>query len=396
MVRVAAIIAMAAALCVAAPAHAATPFGQRVGVAFRVGGGPHADDSAFWQAGFGPWDASHPHPRIVSLFLRWNQVEPQPGVWNWGALASSYADARLHGYFILLRVVTGHSAPSWIYEAGGVKSVTLYNPDTAAYDYRFPVVWSKPYRHLINLLAQQIGSVLQTRFAASSETWGDFTAGVPVAAASDSGTEMALRQRLFYNRRSRAVWNAVTPEPPKGESRMALRADLTARAWEKGTAHYLAAIPSAPVVLALGGMFRDHGAHATIMAHTLFTASNAGHLVGMHTNFIPKPGVTADATTVAVGTWAQRFPKDADQLKAIRRSGGSVALQSAAYGGATPHSYAGWFTDPRSAYLWSLRNDLEAHWSHVQFFETSGVFAVPAIRSVLLTEVQPALVAAHS
>jgi hypothetical protein len=388
-------IVVLAAVCPASPARAATPYDQRVGVALRIGGGPRGDDSAYWQAGFGPWDGAHAHPRIVSLFFRWNQVEPKPGTWDWGRLANSYADARAHGYFIILRVVTGHFAPSWIYTTAGVTGVTLYDPDSGAYDYRFPVVWSKPYRHQIALLAQEIGSLLQTRFPGSTETWGDYTAGVPVAAASDNGTEMALRQRLFYNKRSRAVWNAVTPEPPRGESKMRLRSDLTAGAWEKGVAHYLAAITNAPVLLALGGMFKDHGAHATVMAHTLFTSANAGRLVGMHTNFIPDRGQDAGGAWVPTGPWGRRFPRDADQLKAIRRDGGAVALQSASYGGGTPHSYAGWFTNPQSAYVWALRNDLMTRWATARFFETSGVFANPAIAGVLLNEVQPALVAAH-
>jgi hypothetical protein len=376
-------------------ARAATPFDQRAGVAFRIGGVRYGDDSAHWQAQFGPWDASHPHPRIISLYYRWDQLEPRPGVWNWGKLAASYADARRHGYFIILRVVTGRYAPSWIYTAGGVPSVRLWVPSTGSYSLRFPVVWTKPYRHLITLLARQIGAQLATTYTGSTATWSDYTAGVPIAAASDDGTEMPFHGAIFYNRKSRTVWDTVTPTPPPGETKQQLRASLTAHAWRLGAAHYLDAIPNAPVLLALGQVFKDSASHAMEMAQTMFDGTHAGHLVGMHTDFIPADGPDSDGNRVPVGPWSQELPKDASQLATIRSLGGSIAEQSASFAGETAHSYRHTFTDPVVAFTWAMRQDLEPNWSQFRFFEVSGGFGNTTIRDLLLNDVQPFLLAAH-
>ena len=56
----------------------------------------------------------HPQLPIVSVMLFWNRVEPSAGVFDWGNLDASLADARDRGYRLIVRLMCGADAPSWM------------------------------------------------------------------------------------------------------------------------------------------------------------------------------------------------------------------------------------------------------------------------------------------
>src|SRR5205085_26429 len=56
-----------------------------------------------------------PDAKVISLTLHWNQLEPSRGAFNWGKLDASLKDAAARHYKVILRILCGFNAPSWIY-----------------------------------------------------------------------------------------------------------------------------------------------------------------------------------------------------------------------------------------------------------------------------------------
>ena len=55
--------------------------------------------------------AAHPQLAVISVMLRWFQSQPDESTYDWGNLDASLADARNHGYRLVIRIMCGGDAP---------------------------------------------------------------------------------------------------------------------------------------------------------------------------------------------------------------------------------------------------------------------------------------------
>jgi chitodextrinase len=287
----------------------------------------------------------HPDLHIVSLMLYWDQVEPTAGVYNWGNLDASLADARDRGYRLIVRVMCGADAPAWMASDPDhpVAFLDLLSPDTSYTSHpgeiHVPVPWDADLAwHYTNLM-----SALNDHLSGSDGaggTWADHVEFVPVAMPTMLGTEMQTGYGSgtytgvykgisgTYDRASvnRAEWDAHATSGSTSTTRQQSNRDNLEAAWRSAIAIQMAHLTAVPSAIAYGGLLGDGDAAAQRLAAD--EVSRYGdQLWSMTTNLQPK--VRSDGT---LGPYSEWNAPAAQTLRIALQNGGIVGFQTAGNG----------------------------------------------------------------
>jgi hypothetical protein len=291
----------------AAPAQAATslPAG---GVTARLSG----DTSAAFHR-------QHPDLGLVSIMLKWRQIEPTKGVYSWGKLDESLRDAKARGYRLIIRVMCGADAPAFL-GRDGANPVTMMNliaTDGQRRALRVPLPWDADllvhYKRMITALnahLQQTGLADQVYFV---------TSGMP----TELGTEMPMGYgRAGQAAANRAVWLRHSPSKGTPAQREAANRKALENAWVTSTREQLQTLTTTNTALALGGLFGDGYAAADRIVRALGTGE--GRLVVMTTNLQPK------VVGGQLRPWAEWNPGADRAMRTAIAQGVPVGFQTAA------------------------------------------------------------------
>jgi hypothetical protein len=285
------------------------------------------------------YHAAQPNLKLVSVMVNWKTVQPYPGSVNWSSLDKSMADARDHGYKLIVRVMCGSQSPSWLYSdvAHKVTPVHLIATDGGMHTVTAPLPWDPDLLyHYQNLVAS-----LQTWLSGSDGTLlgtrADHVLFVPIAMPTVQGTEMPLdygRGRFTGTYKgvwgtydvatvNRTEWLANAVSGTTATQRLASnRASLKA-AWMSAIDAHMRLLPSVPSAIAYGGLFGDAYAAAKQIAANV-VPKYPTRLWSMTNNLRPK--VYADGTLGPYRSW------DANADAALRYAigaGGVVGFQTA-------------------------------------------------------------------
>ena len=278
-----------------------------------------------------PEHAAHPELELVSAMAPWRAIEPSDDVFDWSQLEVNVADARERGYRLILRVMAGRVAPTWLAERGA-RTIEVYGSDPNAIDHcevvRAPVPWdpvlAEEYRELLGAL----GSWLRGSDGAGG-TRADHVALVPVAMPTVLGSEMTIAYGppgvcpagtaaagLDLPTVNRSAWDAVAAEPE--------RRALLERAWREAIDIHRSSLPPPTAsVIAYGHLF-DDGQAAALRIATDVVAQDPASLWSMYTNLQAK--VRPDGT---LGSWAEVCPRCHAVLRAAADAGGGIGFQLA-------------------------------------------------------------------
>ena len=108
-----------------------------------------------------------PEVRTADLVLKWAQLEPAPGTYDWSTLDNAVSRARLASGQLIVLLWTGQDTPHWLYNGGGGGGggdglgvpVLAHNRDSSAFvpDYTSPV-YQRRLRAVHSALARRIES----------------------------------------------------------------------------------------------------------------------------------------------------------------------------------------------------------------------------------------------
>jgi fibronectin type 3 domain-containing protein len=282
-----------------------------------------------------PEYALHPHLEIIALMLRWNQVQPSPGVFNWGNLDASLAHARDHGYKLIIRIMCGADAPAWLAtdSANPVDMLDLLSTEPNNPRYKgelfMPVPWDPD-------LAVHYGRLLDALNAHLVEgSWAPYVEFVPIAMPTMLGSEMQIGYGSgtytgvykgvsgTYNRATvnRAEWDAHAPSGSTSNEKQQANRDALEQAWHTAIDLHMNRL-SVPSALAYGALLGDvYAAAQRIAASEISPARD--NLWSMTTNLQPK--VRADGT---LGPWSEWNPQAAQTIRIALQNGGIIGFQS--------------------------------------------------------------------
>jgi fibronectin type 3 domain-containing protein len=282
----------------------------------------------------------HPQLEIISVMLRWKQVEPAADTFNWGNLDTSLADATAHGYKLVIRIMCGADAPSWLAtDAHAVEMLDLLSTDPSNTRYPgemfVPVPWDPDlayhYQNLISALQQHL---LQSDGAGG--TWADHVEFVPIAMPTVQGTEMQVGygtgtytgtykgQSGTFSRatENQNEWNAHAPSGTTPAEKQQANRDAIEAAWRQAIRIHLDTLTAVPSAIAYGALLGDQYAAAQDIARTEISAART-NLWSMTTNLQPK--VRADGT---LGPWSEWNPQAAQTIRLALQNGGIIGFQS--------------------------------------------------------------------
>jgi hypothetical protein len=282
---------------------------------------------------------------MISVMLFWNQVEPSAGVYNWGNLDTSLADARDRGYKLIVRVMCGADAPTWMANDPDhpVRYLDLLSnePTNARHqgEMLVPLQWDPDLAwHYSNLMAALNDHLLQSDQAGG--TWADHVEFVPVAMPTMIGTEMqtgygsgnytGVYKGVYgtYDRGvvNRAEWDAnASSGSTSAERQQSNRDDLEA-AWHNAIHIQMAQLTAVPSAVAYGPLLND--AHAAAQRIAASEVPRYGdRLWSMTTNLQPK--VRGDGT---LGPYSEWNAGAAQTMLIALQAGGVVGFQTAGNG----------------------------------------------------------------
>ena len=279
--------------------------------------------------------AAHPALALVSAMVPWRHLEPTDQSFDWSTMDANVADARTHGYRLIVRIMAGRAVPSWLLtnHGGPSPSIRLLGTDQNAADYcswiDVPLPWDQALRAEYVELMQELGRWLRESDGEGG-TKGDHVFLVPVAMPSILGTEMVAGyganvvcpsgrpgEGLNLQDTNRAAWDAVSTQTER-------RAWVEA-AWRDAIGIHMQELPAdTGSVIAFGTIFNDQHA-ASLRVAQLDVAAHPSRLWSMYTNL--QPLVRSDGT---FGPWRSWCPRCHDVLVAARASGGAVGFQTAA------------------------------------------------------------------
>jgi fibronectin type 3 domain-containing protein len=287
----------------------------------------------------------YPSLPIVSVMLFWNQVEPSLGVYHWGNLDASLADARDRGYRLIVRVMCGADAPTWM--AGDPDHPVSYldllsnEPTNARHsgEMLVPVQWDPNLAwHYGNLMSALNDHLSGSDGAGGS--WADHVEFVPVAMPTMIGTEMQTGYGAgsytgtykgvygTYDRGvvNRAEWDAhAVSGTTSADRQLSNRSSLEA-AWRDAIAIQMARLTSVPSAVAYGALLNDGYAAAQRLVSSE-VARYGDRLWAMTTNLQPK--VRADGT---LGPYSEWSPAASQTITLALQQGGVVGFQTAGNG----------------------------------------------------------------
>jgi len=284
-----------------------------------------------------------PDAKIISITLHWNQLEPSRGVFNWGNLDASLKDAAARHYQVILRILCGFNAPSWIYS-------DPQNPVAHAYviptddgygltsGVNVPVAWDPDMLVLYREMMTAVANHLQGPDGQGG-TLGSHVFMVPVAMATAFGSEMVenFGQGTWagtYNGVYNSAWNrsavneqewlSLAPSGTTTAEKLAALQAADTRAW-------IASVDAQESILGPIGV-RSSVAYG--FAFTSFSTATAvesaevpkygSALYTMFTDLQPK--VNSDGTLSPWGAWC---PPCDGLMKSAIADGGPVGFQDA-------------------------------------------------------------------
>ena len=285
-----------------------------------------------------------PDANIISVTLRWSQLEPSRGQFYWGNLDASLKDAAARHYRVIVRILAGFNTPSWVYTdpQNPVSSVYII-PTDDGYGLNTGVNVPVPWDPDLLVLYRQMMSAVADHLQGSDGVGGrlaDHVYMIPVAMATSFGSEMVTNfgQGTWagtYNGTYSGSWNrnainqaAWLKAAPSG-STTAEKLDAMRKA---DTQAWLASIDAQESILqptgimssvAYGFAFNSFDTATTVEATEV--PKYGGRLMTMFTNLQPK--VYADGS---LGPWGAWCPGCDALMKAAIADGGPVGFQTAA------------------------------------------------------------------
>jgi hypothetical protein len=278
-----------------------------------------------------PEHAAHPELALVSAMAPWRALEPTDDAFDWSQLDANVRDARDRGYRLIVRIMAGRAAPTWLSERG-VATVEVYGSDPNAADHcdpiRVPVPWDPvleaEYAELLEAFGRWLGGS-----DGADGTRADHVAVVPVAMPTVLGSEMTISygppgpcpagtaaEGLDLRAANRAAWDALAPEAER-------RARLE-QAWREAIAIHMRSLPEPTTsAIALGHLF-DDGQAAALRIVREAVATDPDRLWSMYTNLQAK--VRPDGS---LGPWSEVCPRCHDVLTVATEAGGGVGFQLA-------------------------------------------------------------------
>ena len=282
---------------------------------------------------------------MISVMLFWNQVEPSAGVYDWGNLDTSLADARDRHYKVIVRLMCGADAPTWMANDPDhpVRYLDLLSnePTNARHqgEMLVPVQWDPDLAwHYSNLMAALNDHLLQSDGAGG--TWADHVEFVPVAMPTMIGTEMqagygsgnytGVYKGVYgtYDRGvvNRAEWDANASSGSTSAERQQSNRDDLESAWHDAIHIQMAQLTAVPSAVAYGPVLNDaHAAAQRIVASEV--PRYGDRLWSMTTNLQPK--VRSDGT---LGPYSEWNAGAAQTMLIALQQGGVVGFQTAGNG----------------------------------------------------------------
>ncbi|HYW29518.1 MAG TPA: hypothetical protein VE824_06905 [Gaiellales bacterium] len=284
-----------------------------------------------------------PDAKIISITVRWSQLEPSRGQFSWGNLDASLKDAAARHYRVIVRILAGFNTPAWAYTdpQNPVSSVYII-PTDDGYGLKtgvhVPVPWDPDLLVLYRQMMSAVGDHLQGSDGLGGRL-ADHVYMIPVAMATSFGSEMVTNfgQGTWagtYNGTYSSSWNrnpvnqaAWLKVAPSG-STTAEKLDAMRRA---DTQAWLASIDAQESILqptgimssvAYGFAFNSFETATTVEATEV--PKYGGRLLTMFTNLQPK--VNADGS---LGPWGAWCPGCDALVKAAIADGGPVGFQTA-------------------------------------------------------------------
>jgi hypothetical protein len=284
-----------------------------------------------------------PDAKIISITLRWSQLEPSRGQFSWGNLDASLKDAAARHYRVIVRILAGCNTPSWAYTdpRNHVSSVYVIPTDDG---YRIktgvnvPVPWDPD---LLVLYKEMMGAVAG-HMQASDGVGGrlaDHVYMIPVAMATSFGSEMVTNfgQGTWagtYNGTYSASWNrnainqAVWLKAAPGGSTTAEKLDAMRKA---DTQAWISSIDAQESILQPTGIMSSVAYGFAFNSFQTATAVESaevpkyrGRLMTMFTNLQPKVYPNG-----SLGPWGAWCPGCDALMKAAIADGGPVGFQTA-------------------------------------------------------------------
>jgi chitodextrinase len=284
----------------------------------------------------------HPELRLVSILLRWRNVEAANDSFDWGTLDAALADARARDYRVIVRILCGADAPAWLYDVAGDHPVTmldlLANDPASSYkgEIFVPLPWDPDLRFHYNDLLRALDAHLRGSDGAGG-TLADHVYFVPIAMPTLLGSEMSVGygsgtytgtyrgvngtwDRLATNR---AEWlTYATSGSTTVEKEQSNRRDLEA-AWRTAIDDHMQILSPVRSAIAYGPLWSDMYASAKAIASSK-VAQYPTRLLSMTTNLQPK--VNADGTLGPYSAWSAPA---AQTIQNAKQAGGAVGFQTA-------------------------------------------------------------------
>ncbi len=316
-----------------------------------------------------PEHRDHPELHLVSAMLPWGALEPRDDSFHWRTMDANVADARRHGYRLIVRIMAGRASPSWL-ARGGAATLRLLGTDPNSADHcewiTTPVPWDQVLASEYEELMGALGGWLE-RPDGSGGRNADHVYLVPVSMPSVLGSEMTIGYGSNepcppgtggagapLAATNRAAWDAVSSESQ--------RRRWTEAAWRRAISIHMRQLPAdTSSVIAYGALFGD-GQAASLRIAGNEVAWYRPRLWSMYTNL--QPSVRADGS---LGPWSELCRPCHQVILAAMGQGGHVGFQAA---GATVNDTARNF---RTAIDTALRryepSFLETGWQRIDRFE---------------------------
>lgn len=289
-----------------------------------------------------PEKTAHPELAVISVLLRWQQIQPDASTFDWSGLDQSLADARDRHYRLVVRIMCGADAPPWLATDPNHPVPMLDLLSTDAGNARWPgemfvpVPWDPNLAwHYANLMSALNDHLTQSD--GDGGTWADHVEFVPIAMPSvlssemqtgyGTGTYTGVYKGVYgtYNRAAvnQAEWNAhASSGSNPTDQQQSNRNDLEA-AWHTAISVQLANLTSVPSAIAYGALFGDGYAAAQRIAASE-VPRRGDRLWSMTTNL--QPNVRGDGT---LGPWSEWSPPAAQTIRIALQNGGIVGFQTA-------------------------------------------------------------------
>lgn len=89
----------------------------------------------------------------ISVRVRWRDVEPEPGRYDWSYLDSIFDLSERYDKKVMLRILAGYWSPQWLYESG----IPILKAYFRGQEVRFPAVWDERYMYYFSRLVREVG-----------------------------------------------------------------------------------------------------------------------------------------------------------------------------------------------------------------------------------------------